>query len=146
MIKKGTVNENGLTLIEVLASIVILSIVIISFLSLFSQITHSNQSTEYNLQAASIAKELSVLVKDEEINFTTPLVPSFINGTRTVSNTDSEIIIKGSYKEFPVEITIRKDPNINKEGLIDLFQMKISIKNAQLNEVGYTYGYYSIQK
>ncbi|MBO1003382.1 prepilin-type N-terminal cleavage/methylation domain-containing protein [Pseudogracilibacillus auburnensis] len=50
------INEQGLTLVEVLASIVILSIVLISFLMVFIQTIKTNQKSEEIIDATYLAQ------------------------------------------------------------------------------------------
>jgi prepilin-type N-terminal cleavage/methylation domain-containing protein len=136
---KFPVNEKGLTLIEVLASIVLLSVVIVSFLSLFPQITQFNNVTEKNLQAAAVAKEVRVLVKDQEIDFMTPTLLGKLS-TLTPSITEDDITFTGIYNSFTVNIIIDKSKEVSGE-VQDLFQMKISVMNDANKEISYTYGY-----
>ncbi|MDQ0300214.1 prepilin-type N-terminal cleavage/methylation domain-containing protein [Salibacterium salarium] len=56
-------NQNGLTLVEVLASITILSIVILTFLSFFSQSMIFSQQTEDNLTAVNAAEKEMTRIK-----------------------------------------------------------------------------------
>jgi prepilin-type N-terminal cleavage/methylation domain-containing protein len=138
-------NEKGLTLIEVLASIVLLSVVIMSFLSLFPQITNFNKYTEENLQAAATAKELRVLVKEKFDNFESPTSTNvLVNETMDISSDSIKFI--GQFNDFPVEVVIFKDKKDVSGSFEDLYQMKISILNENNNEISYTYGYISNKK
>lgn len=58
-------NQKGLTLIEILAAVVILMIVIVGFLSFFSQATSHSRITEDKLTAINLAEK--VLVERKEI-------------------------------------------------------------------------------
>jgi len=65
-VKKHLQNEKGLTLVEILAAIVILAIVLVSFSSFFLQ---SAKHTKYNnekLTAVQIAEEVIADVRSEE--------------------------------------------------------------------------------
>jgi len=143
--KKLPENEKGLTLIEVMASIVLLSIVIVSFLSLFPQITNFNDSTEKNLQAAAVAKEIRVLVKEEKIDISNPQKTTFLIN-ETVTEMNDTILHKGEYNNFSVEVTIWKNEKYSSTVYEDLYQMKVSILNENNNEISYTYGYISNKK
>jgi prepilin-type N-terminal cleavage/methylation domain-containing protein len=55
--------EEGLTLIEVLASLVILGIVFIGFMNIFPQMTVFNQKTETKLNTMNLAKQEIVEIK-----------------------------------------------------------------------------------
>ncbi|OLS36329.1 hypothetical protein BTR22_12570 [Alkalihalophilus pseudofirmus] len=57
------INNNGLTLIEVLASMVILSIVIISFMTFFSQSMMFSSKVEDRLTAVNLAEKVLVDVR-----------------------------------------------------------------------------------
>ena len=58
-------NEKGLTLIEVLLSITLLSIVIITFLSFFTNAFRFNSMNDDSIQAMNIAREQQALVKEK---------------------------------------------------------------------------------
>ncbi len=138
-------NEQGLTLIEVLASIVLLSIVIVSFLSLFPQITNFNKSTEVNLQAAATAKEVRVLVKEKFTNFDSPS-PLNVLESETIEISDTTIKYNGFYNNFPIEVVILKNKKDVSGDFEDLYQMKVSVFNENSTEISYTYGYISNRK
>jgi len=143
--QKSTENEKGLTLIEVLASIVLLSIVIVSFLSLFPQITNFNKSTEENLQAAATAKEVRVLVKEKFTNFDSPSLLNVLEN-ETIDISETTIEYEGAFNNFPVGVVIWKDKKDVSGAFEDLFQMKVSVFNENNNEISYTYGYISNRK
>lgn len=63
---KNILNKNGLTLIELLGAMTILSIVIITFLSFFSQYLLFSGKVEDNLTAVNVAeKVLNTVRKDD---------------------------------------------------------------------------------
>ena len=57
-------NNSGFTLIEILASVVLLTVVLSMFLSIFPQMANMNNSTGDNLDAANVGKELLVKMKE----------------------------------------------------------------------------------
>lgn len=57
MIKKVTRNESGLTLVEVLASIVILSLIVVTFLAFFINSARTTKISEENLNSGFIAQK-----------------------------------------------------------------------------------------
>lgn len=59
-------NQKGLTLIEILAAIVILMIVILGFLSFFSQAISHSRITEDKLTAINLAEKVLVQIKRHE--------------------------------------------------------------------------------
>ncbi|MEL4024534.1 type IV pilus modification PilV family protein [Lysinibacillus endophyticus] len=80
-------NEKGISLIEVIASLVILSFILISFVSFFPQMGKTNNSNEDKQQAISIAKTELIYWKDY-FEFNGPEFKSFIS---TPSNSFSFI-------------------------------------------------------
>ena len=66
MIKKID-NEKGLTLIEVLVSITLLSIVMITFLSFFTNAFRFNSINDDSIQAMNIAREEQALIKENTV-------------------------------------------------------------------------------
>lgn len=62
-LKKLISNEKGLTLIELIASITILSIVIITFLSFFTNAFRFNSINDDSLQTMNIVREQQALIK-----------------------------------------------------------------------------------
>lgn len=105
-------NNNGFTLIEILASIVILSIVIVSFLALFPQMSLFNEKTEENLEAVTKAKELLVEMKSRkytELITSTPDLPDRLLVTELPVEpieANEFLIIEGQYRGEDVRITI----------------------------------------
>lgn len=138
-------NEQGLTLIEVLASIVLLSIVIVSFLSLFPQITNFNKSTEENLQAAATAKEVRVLVKEEIESMDS--FPSKLSFTNERTYSDEVYSYRGKYNDFEVVIELQDQPFVGDEPLKNeirkLYKFKVSIGNTDTRILSKTYGFIS---
>ncbi|MBY0099113.1 type IV pilus modification PilV family protein [Mesobacillus maritimus] len=53
-------NNNGVTLIEVLAALTILSIILVSLMNIFPQMGKMNKYNEDKVQAISLAKELLI--------------------------------------------------------------------------------------
>ena len=56
--------ETGLTLVEVLAALVLLSIVFIGFMTIFPQMNNVNNRTEAKLVTMNIAKQELAMLKD----------------------------------------------------------------------------------
>lgn len=56
MIKHKTTEESGLTLVEILASLVILGIVFVAFMTIFPQMTLFNNRTETKLETMNEAR------------------------------------------------------------------------------------------
>ena len=58
-------SEKGLTLLELLASITILSIIILTFLSFFTNAFRFNTINSDSIQAMNIAREEQALIKED---------------------------------------------------------------------------------
>lgn len=138
--KKLPGNEKGLTLIEVLASIALLSIVIVSFLSLFPQITNFNDSTEKNLQAAAVAKEVRVLVKEEA---TIPHHQNFSFTYERTGPSNEKYMYKGQHNQFQVLLEIDENPFNQGRSMQNLYKFKVTILNDENNQLSITYGFIS---
>ncbi len=140
--KKLFGNQRGLTLIEVLASIVLLSIVIVSFLSLFPQITHFNNSTEENLQAAAVAKEIRVLVKEEAM-ILIPHPPNFSFTNERQGPFNHVYIYKGQHNRFQVLLEVDENPYNQNRNIQNLYKFKVTISNDENHQLSVTYGFIS---
>ncbi|MFX3674582.1 MAG: prepilin-type N-terminal cleavage/methylation domain-containing protein [Paenisporosarcina sp.] len=136
--QKLSENEKGLTLIEVLAAIVLLSIVIVSFLSLFPQISSFNKTTEENLQAAAVAKEVKVLVKEEGTD-PHPKEFSFTNERTGPSN--GLYTYEGQHNEFHVVIEVDENPFNKNVNVQNLYKFKVTILNDDNRPLSVTYGF-----
>ena len=73
-------NEKGLTLLEVLLSITLLSIVIMTFLSFFTNAFRFNAINDDSVQAMNIAREQQALIKElswDEITTEFAITPDY---------------------------------------------------------------------
>jgi prepilin-type N-terminal cleavage/methylation domain-containing protein len=61
-------NEQGLTLVEILATLVIIGIVFIGIMAIFPQMTFFNERTEVKLDAMSIARSEIELIKKVQVD------------------------------------------------------------------------------
>lgn len=143
--------QKGLTLIEVVASIVILSIVLILAISIFSQMVKTNSNSKENLETASIGKEILVEMKKikftsihnkpiSEINKTFPIKVTSIEAN-TIQNIEYLSLI-GTYQYFNNDygITIHISKEIE-ENTKNYRRMKINIKNSRNNISSTIHGY-----
>jgi len=136
-------NTNGFTLIEILASIALLTVVISLFLSIFPQMANTNNRNGENLNAANVGKELLVEMKKIkyrkaiEINYL-PNLP--IKNAKNIGNSPN-IIIEGDYNSFRVKMTIYPNAEANVKGSSkSLYLMKIEVMSGE-NTLTTTHGY-----
>ncbi|QUW22514.1 type II secretion system protein [Sporosarcina sp. Marseille-Q4063] len=84
-------NDKGLSLIEVLASLVILGIVFVGFMTIFPQMTLFNKKTEIKLETMNLAREEIALIKNKKEPYVSPLNQNDINAIILGTN---ETVIK----------------------------------------------------
>ena len=141
-------NRNGFTLIEILASIVLLTIVISMFLSIFPQMGNMNHRNGENLDAANVSKELLVSIKKNNYNKVS-LGTSLPLAVESVNPLKKDIIIIGNYKHFKVRLNLTIAEEETDIGKVPLHRVKIEIfdKNQtvlidnKVNVLSTTYGY-----
>jgi prepilin-type N-terminal cleavage/methylation domain-containing protein len=142
-------SEKGLTLVEVLASITLLSIVLIAALSIFPQMGRVNNLNETKAQATNIAKE--VLIDWKEANEVKIFITNpghedgFISAEPSLSYTqfakDTEYYyFTTTRNKYDVEITIKKYPD-KKSNKASVHLITIKLLNSNGNVVGETFGY-----
>ncbi|MEH7493472.1 type IV pilus modification PilV family protein [Neobacillus niacini] len=141
-------NEQGVTLIEVITSISILSIVLISFISIFPQMGFMNKNTEDKTQAISTAKEILILWQDS-LDVKSYLTSS--TQTSVITSDDPNLVFiknEGGYYYFEtvkdiyrVNIKIANSPNTNSSKIYKLHSIQIELFNNRNNLVGETYGF-----
>lgn len=141
-------NRNGFTLIEILASIVLLTIVISMFLTIFPQMGNMNHRNGENLDAANVSKELLVSIKRNDYNKVS-LGTSLPIAVESINSLNKDIIIIGNYKLFKVRLTLTIAEEETDIGKVPLHMLKIEIfdKNQtvlidnKVNVLSTTYGY-----
>ncbi|QFF99575.1 type II secretion system protein [Psychrobacillus glaciei] len=140
-------NTNGFTLIEILASIVLLTVIISMFLTMFPQMANMNNRTGDNLDAANVGKELLVIIKKNNYN-------NFSNNTNlaikekihTISINKSNndyLLLKDTYKSFFIEIKIYNSKVFPDNSTNQLYKVSIEVKKneASPTPLTTTYGY-----
>ncbi|WP_432355789.1 type II secretion system protein [Sporosarcina sp. A2] len=129
--KRRNNNESGLTLIEILASLVILGIVFVAFMTIFPQMTLFNNRTETKLETMNEARIVLEEYRSKSISFT-PI------GTCPNDNW-SNLQYTGSPGEHKVNknrsvfIEIKNCPDVepakkNVAGVVQLHQIHIEIR------------------
>lgn len=136
-------NEKGFTLVEILASLTILGIVFISFMTIFPQMSNLNSKTEAKLETINIArKELPVWKED-------PL-PLNRNNDLVIIKEDSVtkpgyIIYEYSYKNepsFTYRVTCKRESDLptTQKGEVKLYRIHITVLKGE-REISETFGY-----
>lgn len=74
-------NEKGLTLVEILAAVVILSIIFVGIMTIFPQMTHFNAKTEAKLNTMNLARQEVAEIAAAE-KWTSFMVPDYLSDTK----------------------------------------------------------------
>ena len=156
-LKKRVSNENGLTLIELIASITILSIVILTFLVFFTNAFKFNSINSNNIQAMNIAREQQSLVNDPASNIDVLLQENIADSiqaweesthepmkTKRVEETNDQFILEIENAKYEVYIYINKVPESLDSTYNKLHQVHVTVmENGKL--VSETYTYYELK-
>ena len=145
-------NEKGLTLIEVVASIVIITIILVTLLNIFPLMGKSNNQTKEKQQAINLAKgELinwqNIIPNDQDIFDDFLLNPdTFISEDETFEQQTDTLIIRSETQasaiNYFVNVIISKNPDpINSSN--NAYQIKIQLFKDKNNNIPVTetYGY-----
>lgn len=123
---RKTTNESGLTLVEILASLVILGIVFVAFMTIFPQMTLFNNRTEAKLETMNEARIILEEYKSSKWK------KSDLSETRFKS--DGDWWIETSNSNTNVIIKIKKNPDegppLNTElkpGMVRLHKVHVKI-------------------
>jgi prepilin-type N-terminal cleavage/methylation domain-containing protein len=142
-------NEKGVTLIEVLVSMVLLSIIFISVMKFFPQMGSINKQNEDKTQAINIAKEILInwqessevkwflVKKDQVTGFTS--VDAKVDYTNFHYD-DDYYYFETSKDKYTVHIKVNKSPTTSSK-LSSVHSIGIKLFNKNGNVVTDTYGY-----
>lgn len=136
-------NEKGFTLVEILASLTILGIVFISFMTIFSQMNLFNARTESKLETINLAKRELSFWKDNPL----PLedVDELLDLRKDEISSPGFIIYKYTRQEKPeyeYQVKLRVDSDLKPfiESSVKLHRFHISIYENN-REISETFGY-----
>lgn len=142
-------NEKGLTLLEVLLSIVILSIILISIMKFFPQMGLMNKQNIDKQQAINTAREtLFEFQNDSEVKRLIKYPASTSSKFEFIEK--KEIIDSGTFNCFKLngkihgyigQICLKETPDIGNAGGKELFQIHIELLNSKGTLITDTYGY-----
>lgn len=152
--KNRYANENGLTLVEVLASIVLLIIVFITFIHFFPQMATTNQKNIEKNRAINIAKEELMYWQDKLVTEMDAFKEHatkkscFIEGEATFCyEVQTDITLDKYNEKFDTSITLWEKSDLDldlQHSKTDAYRLHIEIKNKEngvkLSEIfGYVY-------
>ena len=140
--------EKGLTLIEVLASLVILGIVFIGFMNIFPQMTVFNKKTETKLDTMNLARQEIVIIKSLglELPFSSDQVTS-LGVPEVILNSSDTFEIKYDKAGYEYHVAFSKNPDLGIEEntnniALHKVHLQMFVDNNQLSSE--TYGYLEI--
>ncbi|MFC4800979.1 prepilin-type N-terminal cleavage/methylation domain-containing protein [Neobacillus sp. GCM10023253] len=146
-------NEKGLTLLEVLISIVLLSMVLLTTMSFFPQMGLVNKQNEEKTQAINSAKEVlinwqeSTVVKtylasdNQTAGFTPAYVDEKVNYTFFSSTKyTGYYYFETTKNNYNAQIKIKKSPN-KSSSISYVHQIIVQLINKRGNVVAETFGY-----
>lgn len=128
VLKNKIENEDGLTLIELIASMTILSIVILTFLAFFTNAFHFNTINSDSIQAMNIARAQKVLIQDDTS------IAASLSGTGYYTKEFNE-------SGYQIKILINKEyvTDINSYSKLHVVHVQVFKNEKPLSE---TYTYY----
>lgn len=146
-------NEKGLTLVEILATLVILGIVFIGIMTLFPQMTLFNERTEVKLDTMNVAREELALFKQADIGneFTKTAFHNWFSANRPeIQDLDIRQPSAGSYlleykipQQYTVHIQILPSEDAEKFTDYQLHKVQLEIRESETaRAMSKTYGYF----
>jgi len=159
-IQNKLLDESGISLIEVIASIVIISIILIAFMNFFPQMAKSNNQTGEKQQAINLASSELLFWQntiDEEFmekaknlpdsslanSDLTPYLKAIVNNIEKVQNPTNSIIIlttstnsiDSMKNDYDVEVLLKIDPDLTTTPLkANSIQINIYKENSIQND------------
>jgi prepilin-type N-terminal cleavage/methylation domain-containing protein len=134
--KKYNKNPLGFTLIEILVTLVILSIVLLSFMSFFTQSSLFTQKNNEKLTAINLAQETVVTIKNQPSYFqkVAKYSTGFPEPEKTILNVNS-IGVFNENPNYRLGLEIAKDYSYN------LYKIHVQIYDLKNNLLAETYHY-----
>lgn len=143
-IKNKLLDESGISLIEVIASVVIISIILIAFMNFFPQMAKSNNQTGEKQQAINLASsELlfwqNIISEQFMDNPTASNLKASVNSIEQINTptnsirilTTSTNSIASMANDYDVEVLLKIDPDLTTSPLnANLIQINIYNENS----------------
>lgn len=132
-------NERGVTLIEVLVSIVILSLILGSFMTIFPQMGFMNKQNQDKIQGISSAKQILI-----EWQHSPELKAFLLNPSVGLPEYTSEdanyYYFKTTEASYTANFKVKKVSDL-KTGPSKALYIQVQVLNSRGNTVSETYGY-----
>lgn len=128
--------NKGFTLIEILVTLVILSIILLSFMSFFSQSSLFTQKNNEKLSAINLAQETIVTIKNQPDYF-----QKVVKYTTGFSDPEKTILNVNSIGMFNQQPDYRLGLEITKDYTYKLYKIHVQIYDLKNNLLAETYHY-----
>lgn len=143
-------SQKGVTLIEVIASVAILSIVLITFINFFPQMGFMNKQNEEKMEGVNYTKQILVKWKNsEEIRELVPDNLESLSKTKenssdyiyydNVQKYDDHYIFQTTRNKLNIEILIYQTDELNTSS--DAYQIHVLAKDERGNLISESFGY-----
>lgn len=128
--------NKGFTLIEILVTLVILSIILLSFMSFFSQSSLFTQKNNEKLTAINLAQETIVTIKNQPAYFQKDM-----KYTTSFSDPKKIILNVNSFGIFNQQPNYRLGLEISKDYSYNLYRIHVQIFDLENNLLAETFHY-----
>lgn len=134
--------ESGLTLLEVLLSILILTVILVSMMNFFPQMGKMNTQNKEKLETVNLTKKvLNKWQENDDIklflqNPNAISIPEFKGET----NDNNQFLFETTIKNYKIQVLVNKDSDLN-SGPAKPHAMRIVFFDDKDSKVTETYGY-----
>lgn len=142
---KQIINQDGITLLEVLLSIVILSLILVTILNVFPQMGFLNQQNETKLQGINTARQVLIQwqEKTEVKNFL--LNPAINTKPAYLTDQGAYYVSETTRNNQKVIVKIAKGSdlgeNIPKASPTKVYQIHVQLQDIKNKIIGESFGY-----
>jgi Prokaryotic N-terminal methylation motif len=139
-------DEKGITLVEILASITLLSIILVSIITFFPQVGMNNKHNEEKIQAINLAKKILAVWTDDEDNEVSTFIkdpdsmPVPYGYEIIVPDDPGDFYFTKVLEGFSVEVKLSKD---SAESRLHAVTIQIGQSGKIITE---TYGYITVRE
>ncbi len=128
--------NKGFTLVEILVTLVILSIILLSFMSFFSQSSLFTQKNNEKLTAINLAQETIVSIKNQPVLF-----QKAVNYRTGFSDPEKTVLNVNSLGIFNQQPNFRLGLDIAKDDTYNLYKIHVQIYDLKNDLLAETYHY-----
>jgi hypothetical protein len=162
IMKKLVFNEKGLTLIEILVSIILLTVVFFTFMAFFTNTFHYNAINSDSIQGMNIAREYQAKIKEPAFGIDKllgePSDPSTAisslhltagttqNGTPYIPVIDNQYNLEINDPKYNIKIKINTTPEAINGSYRKLYLVYVTVSDKKNKLLSETYTYYELKE